>query len=93
MSLSDEEIDRITEKMTAKVKQSHHDYWNDPETHYRQHIALESLTPEIVTTLVGMVKDYSRARGWFWKVFISLFAAGVSVIAAIGWMKGGNGPH
>jgi len=88
MSLDDKDIERIAAALVDKVRATHHDFWIDPEIHYKQHLAMESLTPEVVKDLVAMVGDYKKAQSWFWKVFVTVLAAGVSVIAAAGLMFG-----
>jgi len=79
MSLDDKDIDRIATLLVEKVRSSHHEFWIDPETHYQSHLALKQ-----------MLEDYDRARSLFWKVFITIIAAGAAVLSGIAFLKGGK---
>lgn len=79
MSLDEKDIERIAELLITKIQSKHHDFWIDPESHYKQHLSLTQ-----------MLADYEKAREWGWKVFITVIAAGAAVLAGIGFLKGGK---
>ena len=79
MSLDEKDIERLAELLVTKVRSQHHEFWIDPETHYKQHLSLNQ-----------MLGDYDKARSWFWKVFITVIAAGAAVLSGIAFLKGGK---
>lgn len=93
--LSREDIDRIAEALAPKllqhVRESGHEFWIDPETHYRDHIEMRSLakvfTPELTQTLRELADAFKNGKGIFWKVFVGMLASGAFVLAALASMR------
>jgi hypothetical protein len=69
--------DAITPRLIIQVKAMQHVFWIDPKMHYDEHHGLRE-----------MLAEYHQAKGIFWKVFIWAVAAGVTVLAGLGFFKG-----
>lgn len=86
--LQDHDIERIAEALAPKliegVKERHHDFWIDPETHYQDHIAWRQLSPDDVRSLKDLVKLFLVTRGLFWKAFLGAAIVGAIAMSAVG---------
>lgn len=86
--LKDSDIDRIAAALAPRliegVRERHHDFWIDPETHYQDHLTWRTLKPEDVATLRDLIKLFVVTRGLFWKAFLGFAIVGTLVTVAVG---------
>lgn len=86
--LSQEDIERIAEamapKLVDKVKQTHHDFWIDPETHYQDHQKIHAFTQEELYDIKGLVSMWKATKSLWFKAFLGAAMVGTIVLAAIG---------
>lgn len=86
--LQDSDIERIAEALAPKliegVKERHHGFWIDPETHYQDHIAWRQLSPDEIRSLKDLIKLFMVTRGLFWKAFLGAAIVGSLVLSGIG---------
>ncbi len=86
-SLSKDEIDRIAASLAPliikQIQANHHEFWVDPETHYRDHLDWGQWR-----------KSLNTAQKIFWTAFIGLIVIGSFVLASVGIMPKlfGKGP-
>jgi len=71
--LTNDDLDRIAEKIVKNIKSSHHEFWIDPENHYLDHMHGRE-----------MYQAFSKAQGIAFKAFIGLVVVGSVVLAFIG---------
>jgi len=74
--------------LVAKVRESHHDFWIDAETHYLDHQRLQKLTDSEMYTLKNLIKMFKMTEGLFFKAFIGAAIIGGIILAGIGLAKG-----
>lgn len=82
--LSQADVDALAEKLIVSVHAQKHDFWIDPEQHYRDHSKLDGFADDDIRSLHDLVKVYRAARGLFWKFFLGLAILGALVMAAVG---------
>lgn len=89
--ISQDDVERIAEalapRLVEQVKASRHDFWIDPEEHYKEHMAWRELNPEEIHTVKDMVALFRTTRGLFLKAFIGCAVIGAIFLAAIGLSK------
>ena len=73
LSMTDEELNIIAEKICIRMKAEQKSFSIEPETHYNSHKDISEL-----------VADYRNAKSVFWKAFIGLAVIGGVVLATIG---------
>ena len=72
MSLSDEDVEKIVDKMIQKTQEKGHTFWIDPEDHYNSHRELSQVL-EIYNSTTSSIR----------KTFIGLLIVGAFVLAAL----------
>lgn len=74
--LNDAQIDAIAERLIEKVKSHHHEFWIDPEEHYRDHMRIRS-----------MWNAFSAAQSIFWRAFLGLSVLGAIILSGYAAVK------
>ena len=95
--LSDEEIAllalAIAPLIIKNVKEVHHEFWIDPEKHYKDHVKINRLdgvfTEDLIAALKEVAESYKMGRKLFWKMFLGLVTLGAIATAFVGWWHGG----
>lgn len=83
-TLSDADVDALAERLIDKVHAQKHDFWIDPEEHYKAHARMNSLNEDEFHSLRDLVKAYRSARGLFWKAFLGFAIIGAFFLLIIG---------
>lgn len=78
------EIDDLATKLIDSVHAQKHDFWIDPEQHYKDHSRWKGFDDEQIRTMHDLIKTYRAARGLFWKAFLGLAIIGALGMAAVG---------
>ena len=90
--LSKEQIQLLAEQLAPilieKVREKNHEFWIDPEQHYNAHQVISQLDIPTILALKGMVKDYSAAKGIFWKMFLASLSLAALLMAGWGMIFG-----
>jgi len=89
--MNQEEIKRLAATLApqiiASIRESKHDFWIDPENHFRAHIVMdqfaECLDMETLQTLRDLLKAYRRGRKLFFAAFVGLMIVGALGLVAI----------
>ena len=95
MSLDNSDIERLAAamvpKMVDQIRSSHHDFWIDPEKHYKSHQNSDRLAgifdEDMVAALKGMATSYKKGRNIFTTVFLTLVVAGSLYAAFVAWAQ------
>nr|BDD46290.1 hypothetical protein 10 [Gammaproteobacteria bacterium] len=82
--ISERDADLIAAKLINHIREQKHDFWIDPEKHYRDHERMRGFDDEEIRTLHDLVTAYRNARGLFWKSFLGFAIVGAVVLAAFG---------
>lgn len=82
--LSDDQVDRLAERLVNKVREGKHEFWIDPEQHYQDHAKIGHLQSDEIHTLKDLIAAYRNARTLFWRAFLGLAILGSVVMAALG---------
>jgi hypothetical protein len=85
MPLTEQEIDIIAERMVKRVRETHHDFWIDNETHYNDHQRLGLLSIADIHDLSDLLSAYRNARSLFWRAFLGLAIIGSLALAFVGF--------
>lgn len=93
--LSEQDIQRIATalapRLVSSVKALHHEFWIDPEKHYRSHQQSDRLAgifdEDMVAALKGMAASYKKGRNIFATIFLTLVAFGTLYMAFVAWMQ------
>ena len=88
--LSTEEIERIAAaiapKLVQHVRATHHDFWIDPEKHYRDHIEVGRLSNALDVDTVAGLKELGRlhmsAKSNAFKIILMLLLL-ISAVGAV----------
>ncbi|MCR4319749.1 MAG: hypothetical protein NUV74_05360 [Candidatus Brocadiaceae bacterium] len=96
MNLTDEDIHLLAKAIAPllieQVKATHHEFWIDPEKHYRDHLAINRFnlifTDDLIAALKEVAGSYRKGRNLVWGIFIALVAAGALWTAFQGWVHG-----
>lgn len=82
----------IAPLLVKNVQASHHEFWIDPESHYKDHLAGRQLAlifdPDMIAALKEISTSYKKGKNMFWKVFIGLAVFGLIISAFQGWLFG-----
>lgn len=93
--LNESDIERIADALAPKlidgVRERHHDFWIDPETHYNDHRVWRALNSDDINSLKELVRLFVVTRGLFWKAFLGFAIVGALAMSAIG-LGFGKGP-
>lgn len=89
MPLSDDDVERIADaiapRLVQQVRQSQHQFWIEPETHYRDHIRVRRLSDvfdeETAQALKDLASAYRAGRSRFFLIFINLVLVGAIALA------------
>jgi len=77
MSLSQEEIEKIATELApmlvSQVRKDHHDFWIDPEIHYKDHLDIRN-----------WIDNLNSAQKIFWTGFLGFVVIGMITLAAVG---------
>ena len=82
--LSDKDVQVLAEKLMNVVHEQKHDFWIDPESHYRDHARWSGFDDDQIRTMHDLITTYKNARNLFWKAFLGLAIIGSIVAAAVG---------
>ena len=88
--LTDNDVDRIATALAPKlvqcVRDGHHDFWIDPEKHYRDHIEIgrlsEALDADTLAGLKELGKLHAGAKRNVIRFIVGLFLV-IALMAAI----------
>lgn len=87
-TLTKEEVDQIAEALAPKlidaVKERHHEFWIDPESHYLDHMRIRILEPDDRYDLKQLLALYRMTRSLWFKAFIGAAIVGTGVLTALG---------
>ena len=93
--LTDQDVNRIADALAPRlvkgVKELHHEFWIDPEKHYRSHQNSDRLAgifdEDMVAALKGMATSYKKGRNIFTTVFLTLVVTGSLYVAFVAWIQ------
>lgn len=95
-TLSDEDVDRIADALVTRIKATKHDFWIDPEQHYKDHSDLralvEALNSDTLTEMRGAARAFATVKRAFATLLIGLIAVGAMVLAFGGFANKVKGP-
>lgn len=98
MALSQDDVERIADAMAPRlvqqVRQSQHQFWIEPETHYQDHMEVRRLgeifDAETAQSLKDLARAYRAGRSRFFVMFVSLVIVGAIAIAGYALFGGGK---
>ena len=85
--MADTDPNKIADAILKKLKESHHTFWIDPETHSEQHKFIKALIDERADKLARRKKIEDIIAGSIVLTAI-LTAVGFLGAGALGWLKG-----
>ncbi len=93
--LTDQDVNRIADALAPRlvkgVKALHHEFWIDPEKHYKSHQNSDRLASifdeDMVAALKGMAASYKKGRNIFNTIFLTLVAIGSLYAAFVAWVQ------
>ena len=83
-TLTDKDIDALAETLIEKVHEHKHDFWIDPEDHYKDHARIGGFDDDAIRSMHDLVKAYRSARSLFWKAFLGFAIIGALIASAVG---------
>lgn len=98
MALSQDDVDRIADaiapRLVQQVRQSQHQFWIEPETHYQDHLKVRRLNEifdeETAQSMKDLARAYRAGRTRFFVIFVSLVFMGALAIAGYAIWGGGK---
>ncbi len=87
--LTPEDIDRLAEaiapKLVDRVRKDHHDFWIDPEKHYKDHMRRDAMSDEEVYEMKNLVKMFRTTKALAFKAFLGFAIVGTIAAIAVGF--------
>jgi hypothetical protein len=82
--LTEKDAELLAEKLIEKVHERKHNFWIEPEQHYKDHARWRGFDEEQIRSLHDLLQAYRQARSLFWKAFLGFAIVGAIAGAAIG---------
>lgn len=87
-NLTDTDIDRIADAITQRliqgVRNTHHDFWIDPEKHYQDHQKIQEFDQYEINDIKQLVALLRVTRSLWMKAFLGFAVVGGLILAALG---------
>ena len=81
--MNKEEIKELAQSIVKEVRADHHDFWIDPENHYKDHVQRTEWVQTDYDDLRSVLRLFKTTRNLIGKAFVGF--AVIGLIASISW--------